>query len=68
MIEKGYSNGDVQCVDCLNMESYWKDGELAFFMCKTNSVTMKKLERRWRKCKNFSYIDEPALNRRNNIK
>jgi hypothetical protein len=68
MVEEGYSNGDVQCVDCQNLESYWKDGELAFFMCKTNSVTMKKLESRWRKCKNFMHTNEPAHDRRNDIK
>jgi hypothetical protein len=68
MTEEGYSNGDVQCVDCRNMESYWKNGEVAFFICKTNSVALKKLEPRWRKCKNFIHTNEPALNRRKEMK
>jgi len=68
MIDEGYGNGNVQCADCRNLESYWKNGEVAFFACKENSVTLKKLEIKWRKCKNFAYTSESPLNRKNDIK
>jgi hypothetical protein len=68
MSEIGYGDGYVQCADCQNLESYWKNGEVAFFVCKTRPVTLKKLESRWRKCKNFNHTNEPAISRRNEIK
>ena len=44
--EKGYDKGYVQCSECQNLESYWKNGSIAFFMCRVKPVTLKRLENR----------------------
>jgi hypothetical protein len=65
--KKGYNEGYVLCSECRNLESYWKNGEFVFFMCKTHSVTMKKLEGDWRKCAHFVHTNESPFERKNEI-
>ncbi|MCW4006977.1 MAG: hypothetical protein NWF04_10385 [Candidatus Bathyarchaeota archaeon] len=64
----GYEKGFVQCCDCKNLESYWKDGNVVFFLCRFKPVAMKTLYQRWRRCKFFTYTTQTPLDRRNNIK
>jgi hypothetical protein len=66
--EKGYETGYVQCGDCRNLESFWKNGELVFFMCRLRPVAMKKLDNRWRRCRCFIHTNDSPLDRRNEIK
>ena len=65
--EKGYDKGYVQCVDCRNLESYWKDGSVGFFMCRVKLLAMKQLKGRWRHCKYFIHSNEPPQERRNEV-
>jgi hypothetical protein len=65
--EMSYAEGYVLCCECRNLESFWKDGEFAFFMCRLNAVSMKTLEIQWRKCERFEHTNEPPTKRRNEI-
>jgi ADP-heptose:LPS heptosyltransferase len=68
MAEKSYKDGYVKCGECLNLESYWKNGAIAFFMCRVKPVSMKKLETRWRLCNCFTHTNQPPTERKNQIK
>jgi hypothetical protein len=68
MDTEGYAKGLVRCTDCLNLESYWKNGTAAFFMCRVKPLAFKKLKSRWIHCRSFMHTNDSALNRKNNIK
>jgi hypothetical protein len=60
--------GFVLCSKCRKLESYWKGGEFAFFMCRINGVSMKTLENHWRKCGKFERTNQSPTRRINELK
>ncbi|MCW4017921.1 MAG: hypothetical protein NWF00_04475 [Candidatus Bathyarchaeota archaeon] len=68
MSEKNYGTGHVQCCECRNLESFWKNGAVVFFMCRVKPVAMKKLDNRWRRCQWFIHTNDSPLERKNEIK
>ncbi|XES77372.1 MAG: hypothetical protein ACBZ72_00480 [Candidatus Bathyarchaeia archaeon] len=68
MSEKGYENGYVKCSECRNLESYWKNGALVFYMCRLRPVAMKKQDNSWRRCRFFIHTNDSPIERQNQIK
>jgi hypothetical protein len=68
LTEKRFGNGQVQCEHCRNLESYWKNGNFVFFMCRLKPISLKKLDDRWVQCSWFMFAKKSPLRRRKEIR
>ena len=68
LTEKTYGNGYVQCERCRNLESYWKNGNFVFFMCRLKPISLKNLDDRWVRCSCFMFAKKSPLRRRKEIR
>ena len=68
LTEKRYGHGMVQCEHCRNLESYWKNGNFVFFMCRLKPISLRNLDDHWVKCSCYLFAKKSPLRRRKEIR